>query len=198
MSQNLNKNLKNLKNLQNFKGFNKNLTTIKKNLTTITEKEIQTISFINNLNQSFFLRTDPNPEYPMYTGELPIHIAIRKNYPNIIILTLLEKCPESARIKTKNQKLPLHYSFEFLGANNVLMKKYYEDFIIKLIDVYPDGVKELVNRESPLGLALKKKFSLKIISKLLEISPEQIKTKIFFLHPHKPTKTSLSFLSINN
>jgi hypothetical protein len=171
-------------NFKKFKGFNKN------NSSKISEKEIQItnsinkiISFINNLNQRFFLRSDPNPESPMYSGELPLHIGIRKNYRDIIILALLERCPESAKIKTRNEKLPLHYSLEYLGTNNDSIRKYYEDFIIKLIYAYPNGVTELANGVSPLSLALTKKFSLKIISTLLEISPDQIKTKIFQQYP---------------
>lgn len=168
MSENLNKKLR------NFEGFKINL-----NKDIIKENKI--ISFIKN--NEFFLRATPKPDYEWCKGERPLHIAIRKKYPYNVILALLERCPESARIKTNNGKLPLHYALEYLYQNNQ-MKKYYEDFIIKLIDVYPEGVKELlINGINTLYWALKNNFSLKIISKLLEISPDQIKTKIYDQYP---------------
>ena len=107
---------------------------------------------------------------------LPLHIALCKqpsSVDDIILLTeLIDKYPDSVKLKNGNQLLPLQIALKNHKHKNSLV------LFKRLLQYYPEAVMELDKIGLlPLHLAIRWKVAVEILSVLLEVCPGAAKTK---------------------
>lgn len=81
------------------------------------------------------------------------------------VCKVLDKFPEYALVKNQFGRIPLHYALDRIKVNINGVKK--------LIEIYPEGVRERDNdNKTPYDVALKWKHSKAILKLLLDVDPD--------------------------
>jgi len=109
-----------------------------------------------------------------YYEYTPLHIGMRKQAPAEVIKTLVEACPEAAKVNDRHGNTPLHYGMKHKAPAEVIKL---------LVEACPEAVK-LKNHfkypyygNTPLHIGMQHNAPAEVIKLLAEAYPEGAKEK---------------------